>query len=381
MSIKRIAGLLFAVLVTSAQSSRAQQHRHSFDLVVGTYGSADSAGIFVYRFDGRSGRMRALDSVSGIENPSFVTFSPDHRFVYAVSETHQGRGGQVFAYRFDPKTGHLRLLNKRYSDGTDPCHISTDKTGRWLFVANYSSGSLSEFPIRSDGSIGPMSQHIQHHGHGPHKLRQASAHVHCVLVSPGNRHLFVADLGMDRVFAYDFNARTGRLTDGHPAYARVKAGNGPRHLVFSTDGSRLYLIQEIAGRINVFACKGDSLRTLQSLPTYPKGFRGRIWAAELMLSPDGRYLYAANRDDLNDLVVYRVHPGTGNLSEQSRIASGGATPRNFTLSPDGRFLLAGHQNGQWIREFRIRASDGTLHPDGVSLYRPHAVCLQMIPVR
>lgn len=379
MMIRRITGLLLGAFVMWAGCSKAQQRRSSFDLVVGTYGSADSAGIFVYRFDGRSGRMRALDSVSGIENPSFVTLSPDHRFVYAVSETHQGKGGQVFAYRFEAKTGHLSYLNRRYSDGTDPCHISTDKTGHWLFVANYSSGSLSEYPIRRDGSIGPMSQHIQHHGHGPHKLRQASAHVHCVLVSPGNRHLLVADLGMDRLFCYDFNARSGRLSDGHPAYARVKAGNGPRHLVFSSDGSRVYLIQEIAGRINVFARKGDSLRTLQSLPTYPKDFRGRIWAAELMLAPDGRHLYAANRDDLNDLVVYRVLPGTGTLREQSRIASGGHTPRNFTLSPDGRYLLVGHQNGDWIREFRIRNPDGSLHPSGIALYRPHAVCLQMIP--
>ncbi len=355
-------------------------HSHQYYLFIGTYAPADSNGIFVYRFNTATGKARFVSSVSGIENPSFLNFSPNHRFVYAVSETHGGAGGQVYAYAFDRRSGRLIYLDQQLSRGDDPCNIATDHTGKWLFAANYSSGNFSLFPIEKNGSVERAVQTIQHDGHGVNAVRQEKPHVHCVLPAPNNRDIFVTDLGLDKVFTYELDAATGHLSAGKPPYIEVIPGTGPRHLDFSPDGKYLYLIQEIGGKITVFAYHPGKLKTVQTLSTVPEGFQGRIWAADIHLSPDGKFLYASNRDDLNDIAVYAVDTKTGKLTFRHRIASGGRTPRNFTLTPDGKYLLAGHQNSGEITIFRRDKKRGLLIPAGHNIPVAHAVCLKMIPV-
>src|SRR5690606_17850802 len=156
-------------------------------LFIGTYAPADSESIFVYRFDAETGEAVLISGVSGIENPSFLTLSPDHRFLYAVSDTHGKEGGEVYAYALDKKSGKLRFINKQQSNGKDPCNLVLDKTGKWLFVANYSSGNFSVLPVEADGAIGAPVQTIQHHGQGVHLPQQGAAHVHCVIPAPNNR--------------------------------------------------------------------------------------------------------------------------------------------------------------------------------------------------
>ncbi|HEY6082875.1 MAG TPA: beta-propeller fold lactonase family protein, partial [Chitinophagaceae bacterium] len=173
-----IAGCLSSV-PAPAQPVPAH-HSRQYYLFIGTYAPADSNGIFVYRFNTATGNARLISAVSGIENPSFLNLSPDHRFVYAVSETHGGAGGQVYAYAFDHHSGRLIYLDQQLSRGDDPCNIITDHTGKWLFVANYSSGNFTEFPLEKNGSVGKAIQTIQHYGHGINPQRQEKPHVHCV---------------------------------------------------------------------------------------------------------------------------------------------------------------------------------------------------------
>ncbi len=290
-----------------------------------------------------------------------------------------GRGGQVYAYAFDRHSGRLIYLDQQLSRGDDPCNITTDHTGKWLFVANYSGGNFSLFPIEKNGSVEKAVQTIQHYGHGVNPQRQGKPHVHCVLPAPNNRDIFVTDLGLDKVFTYELDATTGHLSAGKPPYIEVIPGTGPRHLDFSPNGKYLYLVQEIGGKITVFAYHPGKLETVQTLSTVPADFQGRIWAADIHLSPDGKFLYASNRDDLNDIAIYGVNAKTGKLTFRHRIPSGGRTPRNFALTPDGRYLLAGHQNSGEITIFRRDKKTGSLIPAGHNIPVAHAVCLKMIP--
>lgn len=377
------AGMLALSYGLSAGAPRIQpgtpQPAQAYYLIVGTYAPADSAGIYVFRFHPATGHADLVSTVTGIENPSFLTLSADLSHVYAVSETHGGKGGQVYAYAFDRTSGKLHFVNKRWSDGDDPCNIITDASGKWLFVSNYTSGSLSVFPLEKDGSLGAMAQHIQHEGHSV-KPQQKSAHVHCVMPAPGGRDVFVTDLGMDRIFTYELNAKTGQLAPGEPPYTPVATGTGPRHIIFSLDGKFLYLIQELGGEVTVFRYEPGKLTQVQTLSNVPKDYHGRIWAADIHFSPDGKFLYAANRDDLNDIVIYAVDQTTGKLTYQDRVKTGGQTARNFTLSPAGKYLLVGHQNGPEIHVFNRDAATGGLTRLNTSIPVPHAVCLKMCPV-
>lgn len=360
-------------------SNTANKHiNNEYYLFIGTYSPADSNSIFVYKFNSDSGKATFISAVSDIENPSFLTISPDHKNVYAVSETH--KNGKVNAYSFDADKGHLTYINQQLSGGDDPCNIITDTSGKWLFVANYSSGSLSVLPIETDGSVGKVHQNIAHQGHGINPDRQAEAHVHCAVMAPNNKDLFVTDLGMDQVFTYSFNEKTGHLSLGNPPIKDVTPGSGPRLMEFSPSGKYLYLIHEMSGQLTVFEYQSGKLIQVQRISNLPKNYHGKIWAADVHLSPDGKFLYATNRDDLNDIVTYRVSSQNGEITPIDRSPTGGKTPRNFTISPDGKYVLIGHKNGNEITIFKRNKKTGMLTLTLEHIPVAHVACLKMIPV-
>ncbi|MCL6524733.1 MAG: lactonase family protein [Thermoflavifilum sp.] len=376
-SFNRLFFILFTLLLfDNVVPGLAQNHQTDL-LLIGTYCPTDSQGIFVYRFDEQNGSVKLLDAVSGIENPSFLAISPHHRYVYAVSETHGASGGRVYAYRFDEHTGKLQFLNHQPSGGKDPCHLAVDHTGRWVIVANYSSGSIEVLPVKSDGSLGAPVQLIPHQGHGVNPQRQEGPHVHFINITPDNRYVLVSDLGLDKVFVYDFDAQTGKLRPASHPYVSVDPGTGPRHQAFSPDHRFLYLVQEMGWRITVFAFHDGELHPLQTVSTAPDGFHGENTAADIHLSPDGKFLYASNRGQLNDIVIFTVNKKNGLLQKIGRVETGGKTPRNFVISADGSWLLVGHQNSNEVTEFKRNTDNGMLIQAGV-FYRPRAVCLKMI---
>ncbi len=287
--------------------------------------------------------------------------------------------GKVYAYSFDPDKGELTYINKQRTEGDDPCNIITDTSGKWLFVANYTSGSLSVLPVEKDGSVGTVRQNIPHHGHGIVPGRQDEAHVHCAVMAPDNKDLFVTDLGMDKIFTYSFDERSGQLSPGNPPATAVSPGAGPRLMEFSPSGKQLYLITELGGQIMVFNYQPGRLTQIQEVSNLPKNYKGKIWGADVHLSPDGKFLYAANRDDLNDIVTYKVEPENGKITPIDRQPTGGKTPRNFTLSPDGRYILIGHKNSNNITVFKRNEKNGLLTLTGTQIPVAHAVCLKMIP--
>jgi 6-phosphogluconolactonase len=347
-------------------------------MYVGTYTRGASKGIYGYHFDSSTGKTTPIGLVAETENPSFLAIHPNRRFLYAANEIsmYQGQAaGSVSAFAIDPATHALKLLNRVSSRGSGPCHLVVDKTGKFLFVANYNSGSVSAFPIHDDGSLGEASAFFQHAGSSVNKERQKGPHAHVVALSPDNRFVLVADLGLDRIFTYRIDPAKG-LTPNNPPFVKIEPGSGPRHVAFRPDAKFVYSLNEMLSTVTTFrydASRG-SLKELQTLSTLPKGFSGSSTTAEIVVHPNGRFVYTSNRGD-DSIAIFRTDPSRGTLTFVDRTPTQGKTPRNFAIDPSGTFLLAANQDSGSIVTFRVDAGTGRLTSTGDVLEVPLPVCI------
>ncbi|MFC0575703.1 lactonase family protein [Paraburkholderia solisilvae] len=355
----------------SAQGTAASPADGVYDLLVGTYTGPKSEGIDVYRFDTKSGAATRVSSAKTV-NPSYLIASRDGRFVYAVNELPGDNGpatqrGGISAFGFDAKSGQLTFLNQVSSDGNDPCYLSLSPDGRYLTTANYSvaadpGGSFAVFPLEADGKVGAAVLTVHHEGGGPVKGRQDNAHVHSTVFSPDGHYLFAQDLGADKLFSYRYtpDGSRGLLGPTEHRYVDMKAGSGPRHLVFAPDGKYAYLTSELAATVSVFRYGDGNLTLVQTVPMAKPGFKGQVGAAAIHLSPDGRFVYASNRGDANEIVIYAVDPSNGHLREVGRQSSLGKSPREFSIDPTGHWLIVGNQNSDTAYVFRRDLQSGLL---------------------
>jgi 6-phosphogluconolactonase len=372
----RGAFTLAVIMVAVTPSANSQ-----WLMYVGTYTNQrkqPSKGIYAYRFQA-SGKFTPLGVAAETSNPSFLAVDHDQKFVYAVNEdsTYEGKkAGSVSAYAIDAASGHLKLLNRVSSGGEAPCHVSLDQTGKWLFVANYDGGSLAEFPVHADGSLGEASAFIQHKGSSVNKERQTSAHAHSVYASSNNHFVLAADLGMDHVMVYRLDAAKGTLTPNQPPFAVLAPGTGPRHLAFGKDEKFVYVLGEMAATVTAFRYDAGAgrLDQTQTIAMLPPSFTGLKSGAEIFVHPSGKFLYASNREH-NSIAVFRIDASSGALTAEGQVPTQGKTPRNFAIDPTGAFLLAANQDSGSIVVFRIDQTTGALTPTGDDLKVPAPVCL------
>lgn len=349
-------------------------------LLVGTYTGKGSEGIYVYRSNSRNGSYSEA-GLAVTENPSYLAVSPDGRFVFAANEKGKDdNGGEVTAFNFDNRQGSLKKINTQPSGGDHPCYVEVDKTGRWLIVGNYSSGTLSVLPIALDGSLGVAVQTIRHEGKSINASRQDKPHVHCTKLSPDNKWLMVPDLGIDRVMIYAFDEVNGHLSPAAQPYAATEPGSGPRHFVFHPGGAFAYLIEEMSGTVSAFTYNDGSLKPIQRISILPEGYDGAIGAADIHISGDGRYLYASNRGDANDISIFAVKED-GTLAWVDRQALTGKTPRNFNFDPSGEFLLVANQGSDEVVVFKRDKETGKLAPTRVRISVSRPVCIKWIAAR
>jgi 6-phosphogluconolactonase len=347
-------------------------------LIVGTYTGGKSEGIYVYKFNSEDGTHKEVSHIKA-SNPSFIVVSPDEKYVYAVNENAKdGHGGDICAYSFNNENGTLTLLNQQPTGGDHPCYVDIDKTGKWVFAANYSSGSLSVLPVSADGSLGAATTHIAHTGSGANKKRQDKPHVHCTFISPDNKWLYVPDLGIDKVMIYGFDAATGKLTPGSQAFAKSEPGGGPRHITFHPNGKFAYVIEELSGQVVVYQYQKGQLKLLQRTSTLPRGEKGFAGSADIHVSPDGKFLYASNRGDFNNIAMYKVDTKSGKLSIIGFQSTLGNAPRNFNFDPSGNYLLVGNQNNDEIVIFKRNLKTGLLIDSGHRIEVGKPVCLKWI---
>ena len=373
--------LLFCLLVT--QPAVPQTPNQKFLVFVGTYtDKTDSKGIYAYEFDASTGKLAPKGLAADTSNPSWLVIHPNGKWAYAANES--AKQSTISAFSIGAKSAKLTLLNKLPAAGEDPCYLSFDKTGKYLFVANYTSGNVVVFPILPDGKLGEHTSVVKDTGTlGPNKERQEGPHAHWIQVSSDNRFSFVADLGLDAVLTYRFDSSKGVLTPNKPFFLRpLSAGEGPRHAAFSPDGHYFYVLSELDSTVTEFGYVPDHgiFGYLGVVPMLPPNFQGRNDAAEIALHPSGNWLFASNRGH-DSIAVFSVDPATGKLERTGDYSTGGKEPRHFAIDPTGQFLLAENQNSNSIVTFRINLATGTLtevsRTDGI----PSPVCLVLYPAR
>ncbi len=348
-------------------------------MYVGTYTNGKSKGIQAFRFDTATGQASSLGLAAEMKNPSFVAVHPNHKFVYAVGES---QGGAVSAFSVDTASGKLTLLNTVSSKGDGPCHLNVDKTGRNLLVANYGSGSAAVFPINADGSLKEASSTVQHRGSGTDKRRQQGPHAHSVNLSPDNRFAMVADLGLDQVMVYKFDAAAGKIEPNQPPFTKVKDGGGPRHFAFHPNGKRAYVINEMGMAITAFKynAKKGVLTETQMISTLPPDFKGPgegNSTAEVVVHPSGKFVYGSNRGH-DTIAVFQLKGGK--LVYVENTPTQGKTPRNFVVDPSGQFLLAENSGSDSIVIFKIDQKSGKLTATGQKLDVGAPVCIRFLPL-
>jgi len=347
---------------------------------IGTYTKTEEQGIHWLKLDMESGKLTAAGKLAGQENPSFLAIHPNKKFLYAVNEIGNYKGekaGGVSAYSIDPKTGALTFLNQQSSKGGAPCHLVVDATGRNVLVANYTGGSVASLPISRKGRLRKAASFIQHEGSSVLVPRQSKPHGHSINVSPGNKFAVAADLGLDKVLVYGFNAKGGKLTPA--GFAKLAPGAGPRHFAFHPNGKFAYVINEITLTVTAFAWdegKGK-LSELQTITTLPVERGKGMSTAEVQVHPSGKFLYGSNRGH-NTIAVFSIDQKTGKLKAVQHQSTLGKTPRNFGLDPTGKFLVAANQSSGDIFTFRINQDTGELKPTGHSVEIPMPVCVKFL---
>jgi 6-phosphogluconolactonase len=356
-----------------------------YRLFIGTYTGPKSKGVYCSHFDSANGKLTPAELAAEIRNPSFLAIHPNQHWLYAVSEVESAGGkpgGRVASFRVDSATGKLTLLNEQASGGGAPCHLALDQTGKYLLVANYSSGTLSALPVRSDGSLGEVTTTIQHRGHGPNSARQAGPHAHFITSDPANRFVLACDLGLDQVLVYRFDPASKEiLRPDDPPHASLKPGSGPRHLAFHPNGKWVYVVNELDSTVSAFRYEADrgEMTDLQSVSTLPDQFAGENNCAEVAVHPSGKFVYASNRGH-DSVAAFAVDSGTGELRRTEITPTQGKTPRHFAIDPTGRWLLVENQNSNSIVVFRIDAATGKLSPAGAPFDLGAPVCAIFAPI-
>jgi 6-phosphogluconolactonase len=370
--------LSFAAAAQQPKEAPKKSPPPDWNVFVGTYTRPQkSKGIYAWRFQPSTGQLTSLGLAAENSNPSFLAVHPNQRFLYAVNES---KSGTVSAFSIDAATGKLKLLNQVSAKGSGPCHLTTDRSGRYLFIANYDSGSVSAYPIHDDGSLGDSSAFVQHSGSSTTD-RQKGPHAHVAIMSPDNKYVFVADLGLDQVLAYRFDPNRGGMATDEPNIIKVAPGSGPRHLAFRPDGHFLYVLNELACTVTAYRYDGSkgTAEEIQTLPTIPAEFTGAKSGAEIFVHRSGNYLYTSNRGH-DTIAMFRIDQNSGKLTPIGHASTRGKTPRGFALDPTGNWLFAANQDSDNMFLFRIDQRTGNLTPSGdaIEVFTPVSVAFAAI---
>ena len=356
---------------------------------VGTYTRGTSKGIYRLDLDARTGQLSTPVLAAETPNPSFLAAHPGKPWLYAANENgstatgpngETGGGISAFAINAD---GTLAALNQQWSGGRGPAYVALDRTGSHVLAANYGSGSIASIRIEADGRLGALTSVIQHEGSSVHPQRQQGPHAHSVIVEPANRFAVAADLGIDRLMIYRFNANanaaSGVLAANDPPSAAAAPGSGPRHLAFSPDGRSLYVTNEMKSSLSVFTWdKARGVAThVQTLSTLPEGFSGTNSAAEVQVHPSGKFVYSSNRGH-DSIAIFARDTKSGQLRPVGHQPTGGRRPRHFGMDRGGRLLLAANQETGSIVAFRIDARTGRLTPTGSEVALETPVCIRFV---
>lgn len=373
-----------AIAITRPLFAAVPQSSSKTLAYIGTYtsavdGGANGEGIYVAEMDAHTGSLTQPKLVAKTPNPSWLCIHPSKQFLYAINEVtnFNGNNGSVSAFRIDRGDGSLTPLNTISSEGAGPAHMSLDRTGKFVFVANYVGGSIAVLPIQPDGSLGAAvdvhrdagsvgSKHAADAPRGSFAISgHDTPHAHMIATDPRNRFVLATDLAQDRIYVYRFDPATGKLTppDATP-FVSLPSGDGPRHFAFHPNSRWLYVLAEESSTIAFFHYDPEkgSLVHQKTISALPAGFAGTSFASEILVSPDGRFLYSANR--LHDTISICSIGAEGVPTLVTEVATQGDYPRNCQLDLTGSYLYVCDQRSDCITSFRIHRENGALMPTG-----------------
>lgn len=340
--------------------------QNRLNLLVGTYTNGTSRGIYSFAFDQATGLATPLDTLD-LVNPSYLTVAKGGKVVYAVSEQNNAQAS-LSAITFDAATGRMRLLNTQPTHGEDPCHVATN--GRIAITANYSGGSMSVFPIAADGRLLPMCQQFKGSTGGTFHPNQDAPHIHMARFTPDGKGVLATDFSNDRILSFALTSQQ-RLKAPRVA-GRVTTGTAPRHMTFSRDRRFLYTLSECGGKVAVFKYGFGKARLVQEVPSDSVGGHG---SADIHLSPDGRFLYASNRLKADGISIFSVDKKSGKIRKTGYQPTG-IHPRNFNITPNGRYLLCACRDDNKIQVYAIDPSNGLLTDTHHDILVDKAVCVK-----
>lgn len=372
--MKFIINILIMVSLTG--SSVGQKGKNTdLNLLISPYSrNGKNQSISVYNFNNVTGKVTFKSEVKAELNPSYLVINSERNHVYSVSEV---ENGTISSFSFNSTTGELVLLNSVSSGGSGPTFINIDKGSRYVICANYSSGSVAAIPVNKDGSLGSGLQVLKHEAKSNGTGRQKGSHAHAIVLSPDNKFVMVPDLGTDKINIYrlDVNKSSNPLEPGDPPFVNVKNGSGPRHMDFHPNGKYAYTVHEIEGLITVFDYKSGKLVEKQTITLLSPGYTGRIGAADIHVSPDGRFLYASNRGDANEIIIFKINKD-GTLINIGRQPALGTGAREFIIDPTGNFLLIANNTSNRVNIFRINKETGLLTPADNTIEITEPGCLK-----
>ena len=382
---RRILFLAALVLAPFASMTQAADTPSEVTVFFGTYTrGSDSKGIYASKLDLKTGELSKPELKAEIANPSFLAIAPDGKHLYCVAELAEFEGkknaGGVAAFEIDPATKNLKALNQQSSGGGGPCHIVVDRTGRNALVANYGGGSVACLPIDKDGSLKPASAFIQHEGEVADKKRQQGPHGHSINLDKNNKYAVAADLGLDKLLVYKFDADKGTLTPNDPPSTSLKPVDGPRHFAFHPKADFAYVINEISLTVTAFryAPQTGVLYAMQTLSTVPDDIKGPQYStAEVQVHPSGKWVYGSNRGH-DSIAMFKVDEKTGQLTALGQEPCGGKIPRNFGIDPTGQFMLVANQDSANVVVFKINQETGKLEKTGHETTCAKPVCVKFL---
>jgi 6-phosphogluconolactonase len=390
MLMSRLIAYAFAVLLccAAARSFAAPGDKEAakgskFWVYVGTYSGGKSKGIYRCELDLATGKLSEATLAAETVNPSFLAIHPSNRYLYAVGEIGNfggAKSGGVSAFALDPKSGALKPLNAKPSGGAGPCFVAVDRQGKNVLVANYGGGSASVLHLADDGRLGERTGFTQHRGKGDDPARQEGPHAHSINLDAANHFAFVADLGLDKVFVYRFDADKGSLVKNDPPAVALAPKSGPRHFAFHPNGRYAYVINEMANTVTAMTYDAEQgvLKKIQTVSTLPEGYKKSTTTAEVQVHPSGKFLYGSNRGH-NSIAIFTIDEKTGKLTPSGHQAKGINVPRNFGIDPTGQFMLVANQDGDSILVFRIDAKTGALEATGEKVVVGKPVCVKFVP--
>jgi 6-phosphogluconolactonase len=344
---------------------------------IGTYTNGESKGIYSFTLDKESGALENVKLAGELENPTYLAIDKSNKYIYSVTKV--GTEGGVASYSIN-KDGALELINYKVSQGSPPCHVSLDIKNKYLFSGNYHKGTVEVFSIIDDGGIDASVSIATHEGCGPNKERQEKPHVHFVGLTPDEKYLCAVDLGTDKLAVYSFVE--GILTEATELSLNFNPECGPRHMTFHPNGKFAYVNTELSGEIIIleYNQSKSGFNILQYISTLPEDFTGENLGSAIHITPDGKYLYAANRGH-DSIAAFSIDASSGKLELISHTSTGGSHPRDFEIDPTGSFIVASNMSSNNIISFKIDSSTGKLERVNSEVSIPSPVCIKFLNIK